>query len=145
MPSNSPLPHAGPRALPPARWPAQRCVDAEFEVLAESSAALMRVQVDGHPSIDQLVSTLHVFGVESQDLGRPALLLDLRELRTHYQRAELTRIGYEMAASFVHLSRIAVLVPAHRVTGVTERAAQRQGINMRVFDREDAATGWLGA
>jgi hypothetical protein len=41
------------------------------------------------------------------------------------------------------LAQIASLVPPERVTRMSEKAAQRSGTNVRVFDDERAATEWL--
>jgi hypothetical protein len=43
------------------------------------------------------------------------------------------------------MDKIASLVPTERVTRVGERAAQRDGANVRVFDDEPAAVAWLRA
>lgn len=60
------------------------------------------------------------------------------------RRPDLLRVGHEIACSFAHLERLALLVPPRRVTRISERAAQRAGMNMRVFDMESLALGWLG-
>jgi uncharacterized membrane protein len=41
------------------------------------------------------------------------------------------------------MDRIASLVPAGRITRVSEKAARRNGVNVCVFDDEQAALAWL--
>jgi uncharacterized membrane protein len=43
------------------------------------------------------------------------------------------------------MRRIASVVPRERVTRVSEKAARRNGVNVRVFDDEQQAIAWLAA
>jgi len=126
------------------RWvgPAQAAHDG-YEISARNTASEMRVEVSGTPSIEQLISTLHVFGVESESSSLPVMLIDLRGLRTVYSRLELLHIGYEITCSFAHLRRLALLVLPQDVTRISEREARRGGIDMKVFDLEALALEWL--
>ena len=64
---------------------------------------------------------------------------------TPFTQPEQFRIGVEAAASMSHLDRIASLVPPERITRVSEKAARRNGVNVRVFGDERAALAWLTA
>lgn len=101
------------------------------------------ITVEGALSFDQMLSLLHVLGVESETRGLRTLLLDLRAVESAFQAQELAVAGREIAASFVHLRKLALLVPPNRVTGVSEHVAQREGMNMRVFSAERDALVWL--
>jgi hypothetical protein len=136
----------------PGAWTSMRYMEGwlqphdpatDFEISAQHTAKDLRVKVSGTPAIDQLISTLHVFGVESELYAVPVVLIDLRELRTEYSRLDLLIVGYEIACSFAHLRRLALLVQPHRVTQISEREARRGGIDMRVFSDEAAANDWL--
>jgi hypothetical protein len=100
-------------------------------------------RVSGILVIDEFISTLHILGIESEDWPEEAMLIDLRGLVTVYPRADLLRVGQEIAASFVHMHRLALLVQPHRVTRISERSARRTGMNMSVFDSEENAFAWL--
>jgi hypothetical protein len=114
-----------------------------FDLAIHRDPRYIRVAVTGEPSTGQLLSLIHLLGVESETWEQSRVLVDLREVRTKFDRAEQFRIGEEAAASLSHMHRIASLVPADRITRVSEKAARRNGINVCVFDDEQAALAWL--
>ena len=116
-----------------------------FDVTIAPVAHYMRVTVTGEPSLDQLLSMIHLMGVESETWPRDKALVDLRGVVTPFSRLEQFRIGEEAAASLSHMDRIASLVLPERVTRVSEKAARRNGTNVRVFDEERQAVDWLEA
>jgi hypothetical protein len=116
-----------------------------FDVAIDDKAHVMRVTVTGQPSLEELLSLIHLLGVESETWQEHRVLVDLRGVATPFSRPEQFRIGEEAAASLSHMERIASLVPPERVTRVSEKAARRNGTNVRVFDDEAAALAWLQA
>lgn len=103
----------------------------------------MRVIVTGEPSLGQLLSLIHLLGVDSETWDVDRVLVDLRGVATAFTRPEQFRVGEEAAASLSHMEKIASIVPTDRVTRVSEKAARRMGANVCVFDAEDAAIAWL--
>lgn len=118
-------------------------MEFDFDVAIDHQARHVRVTVTGTPSFGQLLSMIHLLGVESQGWDDEAVLVDLRAVATPFSRPQQSRIGEEAAASLSHMARIASLVPPERVTRVSEKAARRNGGNVRVFDDEQAALAWL--
>jgi hypothetical protein len=115
----------------------------EFDLAIDRTGPYVRVTVTGHPAIGQLLSMIHLLGVESESWPEAKVLVDLRGVASQFTRPEQIRIGEEAAASLSHMDRIASLVPPERVTRVSEKAARRNGGNVRVFDEEQAAISWL--
>ena len=115
----------------------------DFDLAIHSQPGYIRVTVSGEPTFGQLLSLIHLLGVESETWDEDAVLVDLRGVRTPYDRIEQFRLGEEAAASLSHMEKIASLVPTERVTRVSEKAARRNGTNVRVFDDEQSALGWL--
>jgi len=115
----------------------------DFDVAIDSTAHYIRVQVTGAPALGQLLSLIHLLGVDSETWQEDKVLVDLRGVVTPFSRPEQFRIGEEAAASMSHLDRIASLVPPERLTRVSEKAARRNGVNVRVFDDEREAIAWL--
>jgi hypothetical protein len=103
------------------------------------------VQVAGRPSFEQVLSMLHILGVDSGEWEPEVLLLDMRQVETVFTREQQFRLGQEAALSLAHLRKVATLVPAERITRVSEKAARRNGTNVRVFGDEQAALAWLRA
>ena len=115
----------------------------DFDVAIAEQTAFVRVTVSGSPDFTQLLSMIHLLGVESETWHEPSVLVDLRGVSTPFSFAEQFRIGEEAAASLSHMEKIASLVPADRVTRVSEKAARRNSTNVRVFDDERRAIAWL--
>ena len=114
-----------------------------FDLAISREPQHIRVVVTGEPSIGQLLSLIHLLGVESETWEQDRVLVDLREVTTEFTRMEQFRIGEEAAASLSHMDRIASVVPAEKITRVSEKAARRNGVNVCVFDDEQAALAWL--
>ena len=126
-----------------AQWTGPRPAD-EFRIGTEHAGGCVFARVAGHVDIDQFLSTLHILGIESEGWPEEVMLIDLRGLATAlYPRADLLRIGQEIACSFTHMRRLALLVQPERVTRISERSARRAGMDMSVFDSEANALEWL--
>lgn len=117
----------------------------DFDLAVDPMAHYIRVRITGGPSIGQLLSLIHLLGVESETWDDDKVLVDLRGVVTPFSPPEQFRIGQEAAASLSHMRRIASVVPPERVTRVSEKAARRNGVNVRVFDDEQQAIAWLAA
>lgn len=116
-----------------------------FDVAIDREAHHIRVTVTGSPAIGELLSLIHLVGVESEAWDEDRALMDLRGVETAFTELEQFRIGEEAAASLSHMVRIASVVPTGRITRISERAARRNGANVCVFDDEAAALAWLHA
>jgi hypothetical protein len=114
-----------------------------FDVAIDQNLHFVRVTVTGKVEIDELLSMIHLLGVESETWSDDRVLVDLRSVQTEFSLLDQYRIGQEAASSLSHMEKIASLVPPERVTRMSEKAAQRSGTNVRVFDDERAATEWL--
>ncbi len=114
-----------------------------YDVQVKRLRHFHRVRITGELTFDQLVSAVHLLGVESSGWELDRVLVDLRGVISEFSPAEQFRLGEEAAASLLHMRRIASLVPPHRVTRISEKAARRNGSNIQVFDDEAEAVAWL--
>jgi hypothetical protein len=114
-----------------------------FDVAIDRSARHIRVTVTGTPEIGEMLSLIHLLGVESKAWEQDRVLVDLRGVRTPFTHMEQFRIGEEAAVSLSHMVKIASVVPTERITRISEKAARRNGTNVCVFDDEAAALAWL--
>jgi hypothetical protein len=117
----------------------------DFDVVIDKKARYVRVAVTGSPSIGQLLSLIHLLGVESETWTQSAALVDMRGIDTKFTEREQFRIGEEAACSLNHLDKIASVVPRERITRISQKAARRNGTNVFVFDREEEAVAWVTA
>ena len=116
-----------------------------FDVAIDLELHFVRITVSGQLAIEELLSMIHLLGVESETWNEDRVLVDLRSVQTVFTLLDHYRIGEEAAASLSHMGKIASLVPPERVTRMSEKAARRSGTNVRVFDDERAAVAWLQA
>jgi hypothetical protein len=114
-----------------------------FDVVIDQKARYVRVALTGSPSIGQMLSMIHLLGVESETWEQTATLVDLRGVVTEFTQMEQFRIGEEAASSLSHMDRIASVVPTERITRISERAARRNGTDLCVFGDEREALAWL--
>lgn len=114
-----------------------------FDLKIAPMAHFIRLTITGAPTLGQMLSLIHLLGVESETWPQDKVLVDLRHVVTPFERPEQFRIGEEAAASLSHMHQIASLVPTDRLTRVSEKAARRNGVNVRVFDDEREAIAWL--
>jgi hypothetical protein len=115
----------------------------DFDVAIEYEPRHVRVTVKGVPALGELLSLIHLLGLESESWQQRMVLVDLRGVATAFSRSEQFRIGEEAATSLSHMDCIASLVPPQRLTRVSEKAARRHGTNVRVFADEREAIAWL--
>jgi hypothetical protein len=114
-----------------------------FDVVIDQKARYVRVALTGNPSIGQMLSMIHLLGVESETWKQTATLVDLRGVATEYSQLEQFRIGEEAASSLSHMDKIASIVPEARITRISQRAARRNGTDLCVFSEEAQAVAWL--
>lgn len=114
-----------------------------FDLFISDEVDHARVKVAGRPTIDQMISLVHLLGVDSDNWTHRVLLVDLREVHTVFTPQEQFQLGQEAALSLAHLRKVASVVPPERITRISEKAAQRDGTNVRVFVDEDSALRWL--
>lgn len=114
-----------------------------YDISVTQQRFYTRVVITGEPTIDQLLSLVHLLGVDSGTWTHDLLLVDLRRVSTAFTEADQFAVGREAACSLAHMRRIASVVPRERVTRISEKAARRNGTNVSVFDDEKQALDWL--
>lgn len=116
-----------------------------FDVAITQHRDYTRVLVTGNPSIEELLSLVHLLGVESGGWETELAVVNLRGVQQLYTEEEQRRLGHEAACSLAHMRKIASVVPSDRVTRISEKAARRNGTNVQVFSDEKEAVRWLRA
>lgn len=114
-----------------------------FEIATRKFRTHVRITVSGNPSLEAFLSMLHLIGIESEGWKTRAVLFDLRGVRTGFSPREHAEIGLQVAASMLHIGRVAALVRPHRYTRVGERVGRRDGLDVRMFVDEAQALVWL--
>lgn len=75
----------------------------------------------------------------------PRLVIDLNDLLGYLGVPERQAVGALMARHLAGMERVALVVPAHKITNVVHDEAQRNGLNLRLFPRDEDAKAWVSA
>jgi hypothetical protein len=105
-----------------------------FDVSIAHEAICTRVGVIGEPTLGRLLSLMQVLEVDSTSWPRPAVLLDLRGLRSPLGQDEQSRLAEEAVRRLRGMAKIAV---------VAANAGTRESQGVRFFEDADAAQRWL--
>lgn len=115
----------------------------DFGFFIQYAEGFARVTITGQPVIHQFVCLVHFIAADSRTWTHRNLLVDLRGVSTLVSFTDQFTMGEEAARQLPDL-RIASLVPEHRLTRVSEKAAHHSGGQVRVFTSETEALAWLG-
>lgn len=102
----------------------------------------VRATLQTQVSFVQALATIEGISRDSADWPDKRLLIDLRDTLTLKTFSDQFFIGVGVATHLKHL-KIASLVPAHRITHTSEKAANQAGARLKVFAHEHEAVAWL--
>ena len=71
------------------------------------------------------------------------LLLDLFGLLGYLGEADRRAVGALMATQLAAMKKVALVIDAHKISGVVEGEARRLGLDLRLFSDRAVALGWL--
>ena len=103
------------------------------------------VRATGPVRLDHLLDTVTRADNYCAAGGHARVLFDWSGVRGLLPFTDQLRLGWHMAQRLGRLQRIACVLPAAAITRNGERAAQRRGLNVRVFDSAHDAQAWLEA
>jgi hypothetical protein len=75
----------------------------------------------------------------------PRLIIDLNGLLGYLGVPERQAVGALMARHFAQMQKVALVVPAQKITNVVHDEAQRNGLNLRLFPESEDAQAWVSA
>ena len=104
----------------------------------------VRVHVMGPASIRDFVDLISTIGQETVYWSDRRVVVDLRQVEGELTPTEQIFLGELVAQDLAHIERMASIVPPARLTRNSERAAQKLGSQLRVFDDENEALAWIG-
>lgn len=107
--------------------------------------AYVRVDVSGPTSIGAFVELISTVGQETVYWSDRRVLVDVRHVEGSLTETEQIFLGELVAQDLTHIERMASIVPTEQLTHNSERAAQKLGSQLRVFDDEDEAIAWITA
>ena len=102
----------------------------------------VRATLETQVSFVQALAAIEHISRESAHWPDKRLLIDLRDTLTLRTFSDQFFVGVGVATHLRHL-KIASLVPEHRITRTSEKAANQAGALLKVFAREQEAVAWL--
>ena len=115
-----------------------------FNVNITRVADHVQVRVAGPAAIKDFVELIQAIADETNYWSDTRVLTDLRQVEGSLSVEEQVFVGEMVAHSLPHLQKLASVVRPEELTRNSERAANEQGLRLRVFDSEDEALEWLG-
>ena len=70
------------------------------------------------------------------------LVVNLTELVGWLGVSERTKVGELMATHLCGMKKVALYIQREKITGVVQAEAQRNGLDLRLFDEHQAAVSW---
>lgn len=113
----------------------------QFEIARTSQ--YVKVTVKGPADVSSMVGMLRAVASRTREKGDLRVMLNLMEVQESMDATAHFVLGEQVAALLAHLQRMASVVPAHRMTRTSERAARAHGIELKVFNDEAQALDWL--
>lgn len=101
------------------------------------------VKIGGPAVLTDFFRFIAEFGEESRRHGDKRVLVDLLDVENDFKFTDHFQIGEAAAKQLKHLERLASIVPEDQITHTSEKVAQKQGLQLRVFTSMTEAIRWL--
>lgn len=102
------------------------------------------VTVTGPATLDDFVALMTRLGEQTRLDGDKRILVNLMGVEGELKFTDHFQLGSQAAQLLRHLDKLASVVPADKITHTSEKVAQKQGFQLRVFTSTEEATRWLG-
>jgi hypothetical protein len=101
------------------------------------------VTLTGPASLDDFVGLMASLGEQTRRQGDRRILVDLLGVVGDLKFTDHFQLGSQAAQLLRHLDKLASVVPADKITRTSEKVAQKQGFQLRVFTTVEEAARWL--
>jgi hypothetical protein len=101
------------------------------------------VTLTGPASLDDFVGLMTNLGEQTRLQGDRRILVNLLGVEGDLKFTDHFQLGSQAAQLLRHLDKLASVVPADKITHTSEKVAQKQGFQLRVFTTEEEAVRWL--
>ena len=114
-----------------------------FTLRYKHGSAMSVVEVTGLAFAEQAQQVVEAIQARTMENADRRLLIDLTDVVGTLGPAEHQALGVLAARYLTHLERVASLVPEDKITRVSEAAAQKRGLQLKVFTQLTSAVDWL--
>jgi len=116
---------------------------SSFDVTVLDEQEFLRVTTMGQYSLAGLFEMLTSASAEAKRLEKTRVLIDSRLLEGNMTEAERFEGGQKIAKLFGPRIKLAVVMPAEKITGLGQLAAANRGARFFVTPSEQDALDWL--
>jgi hypothetical protein len=103
---------------------------------------VLRAQIGGLVSLEAWEKVLRELEEVISSKPNDRLVLNLSQLVGWLGVPERTQVGALMAKHLHKIKKAALYIQPHKITGVVQAEAQRNGLDLRLFGEYDAALDW---
>jgi hypothetical protein len=114
-----------------------------FEVTTTVFPEYLKVTSRGEFSIPDLFEFIERVNTEAIAVGRKYVLVDSRAITGELSDVDRFLGGQRSAEVFGARLKVAVMMPAGKITKMAELAASNRGTKLLITDNEDEALTWL--
>jgi len=114
-----------------------------FTIARASTADFARYDVSGPPSVKNYFDLIEDAARETLAAHDKLVLVDLRGVTGRLSFTDQFFIGEVVGEKLAHLRKVAVLVADDPGSYNSPKVAQRKGVNVQTFGREEEAVAWL--
>ncbi|MFO1245586.1 MAG: STAS/SEC14 domain-containing protein [Ramlibacter sp.] len=116
-----------------------------MDVRVERTGGLLRVEITGSMELGEFLAFIQSTAPQTREHGDRLVLVNLLGLAADLNLTGHLLLGKYVAEHLPHVSKLASVVPADKITRISEKAARAQGMQLSVFESETAALAWLMA
>jgi len=118
-------------------------MDMDVDISIGPGRRYVRAAAGGQANLQDALRLLHDFQASAEATMPQRLLLDLLQVTGRLQMSEQFNVGASSAGAFRHFNRVAVVQETRLNNGFGALVAKNRGLNIEVFESEDAALEWL--
>jgi hypothetical protein len=115
-----------------------------FNIAVHHGPEYLLVVCAGRSTLADLLGAADLIARIAAVRGYRRALIDLTATEPELAFTEHLQLGAHVAASLAFLDRVSTVVSPRYRTGVSEKAAQKEGLRLRTFTSLEEAQMWMG-
>ena len=118
-------------------------VESGFQIATEEHEHFLLTTVRGPATLADFFNVIERTAEAVRRGHQRRVLIDLRETTQNLKFTEHLQLGARVAERLAFVDKVATIVPAASKTGSSEKAAQKNGLDLRTFTHFKDALEWL--